>query len=98
MTNINTDFYKEFMTLVESGDETAARTYLTENFAQFPVEIQEKITYAFFAEALEQKVVDVQVANAVQNKGTSALSVLEQATSDLESQSRIDELREELNA
>lgn len=44
--------YNEFLTYADKNDEQGARTFLTDNFQQFPEEVQKKLIFILFEEAL----------------------------------------------
>ena len=87
------ELYNEFLRISESGDEGAARAFLTERLAEFPEETRDEIVLAFFEEALLKNADAIQAKAAIQQEGMDALLEIQKAKREFESNARIDELK-----
>ncbi|PIR83767.1 hypothetical protein COU18_03795 [Candidatus Kaiserbacteria bacterium CG10_big_fil_rev_8_21_14_0_10_51_14] len=90
------DLTKQFDTLVQAGDEKAARAFLVENLQEFPQDMREKIILAFFAEAAVTQADEIGAKADIQKEGADALDILSQARAELENAQRITELQDQL--
>ena len=84
------------MSFVNNDDEAGARKFLVDNLQKFPAEVQEKLTFAFFKEALTKKADNIKNTAEVQKQGLEALSQIEKAKKILEDQAKIKNLRSKL--
>src|ERR1700722_1433199 len=66
-----------FMRIVETGDETAAKSFLTDHIKEFPEEIQQKIVAAFFFDALEKESDEIEKRAALQKEAMAVFSDIE---------------------
>lgn len=48
------ELYKEFVALVEKGDEEAARQFLIDHLNDFPEAMRKDIAFAFFTDAVKK--------------------------------------------
>ncbi len=71
--------YDEFMKVVATGDEAAAKQFLTDHINEFPEAEQKKIVSAFFFDALEKKADEIGKRAAVQKEAMTVLSDIEKA-------------------
>ncbi len=88
--------YKEFMVYADKGDEAGARKFLVDNLKKFPEEVQEKITFAFFEEALMDKTKGMKEVAEMQKEGLEAMSQIGKAKKVLEDQIKIKDLQAKL--
>ncbi len=88
--------HKEFMVYADKGDEAGARQFLIDNLQKFPEEVQEKITFAFFEEALMEETKDVKEIAEMQKEGLEAMSQIDKAKKILEDQIKIKDLKAKL--
>ena len=99
MTNaITTELYEEFLRLAEAGDENAARAFLTDRYKDFPEEMQEKVMFAFFSEAVTKRAAEIEGVTKIQQEGMEMLTKLIAEKKKLEDQLRIDDLKKTLGA
>ncbi len=97
MTDKNVEaLFKEFDRLVASGDEAAMRAFLVDHLKEFPKELQDKITFAFFAEAVTKQGAEASAVPEMQQEAGDALAMLLGARKELENEARIGELKEQL--
>ncbi len=96
MNDTFSDLYNEFMAYVEKGDEQGARSFLIDNLQKFPEEIQDKLTFAFFEEALLDETKGIKDVAEIQKQGLEALSQIEKARKILEDKKKIEDLRNSL--
>ncbi len=94
----NTDsLYKEFLVLVEEGDEAKVRAFVVAHFKEFPEEVQDKLTLAFFEEALTSKTDgDAEVSN-VMDYSLNLLREMGKAKSELEDEKKVIEVKQSLD-
>ena len=88
--------YNEFLAYADKGDEAGARIFLVDNFKKFPEEVQEKITFAFFEEALMDKTKGMKEVAEMQKEGLEAMSQIDKAKKILEDQIKIKDLKAKL--
>ena len=88
--------YNEFLAYADRGDEAGARKFLVDNFKKFPEEVQEKITFAFFEEALMDKTKGMKEVAEMQKEGLEAMSQIDKAKKILEDQIKIKDLKAKL--
>lgn len=96
MSDIFIDLYNEFLVYVNKGDEAGARKFLLDNFKKFPEEVQDKLTFAFFEEALIDKAKGIKDTAEIQKQGLEAMSQIEKAKKVLEDQIKIKDLKVKL--
>ena len=88
--------YNEFLGLVNKGDEAGARNFLIENLQKFPEEVQDKLTFAFFEEALTDEAKKNEGIAKMQKEGLEAISQIDKAKKILEEKAKIEGLRSDL--
>jgi len=96
MDNTFSDLYNEFLTLVNKGDEQGARDFLIENLQKFPEDVQDKLTFAFFEEALIDETKGIKEIAEMQKEGIDAMSQIDKAKKVLEEKKKIEDLRSDL--
>lgn len=96
MSNTFLDLYNEFMGYANKGDEQGARDFLINNLQRFPEDIQDKLTFAFFEEALLDETKKIEAITEMQKEGLGALSQIDKAKKILEEKSKIESLRSDL--
>jgi hypothetical protein len=87
---------KEFSEVVARGDEKAAREFLVNNLKQFPQDVRDKITFAFFEEALSKKAAGLHAVADFQKEGLKAVNDLEQGKRQLEDKQKLLDLKESI--
>jgi hypothetical protein len=97
MSDTFLNLYNEFLTYVDKDDEAGARKFLIDNLTKFPEEVQEKLTFAFFEEALMNDVKTMQAVTEMQKEGLEAMSQIDKAKKVLEDQLKIKDLRDKLS-
>jgi len=93
MSDTFSSLYDDFKVYLDGNDEEGARRFLIDNFAKFPEEVQEKLTFAFFEEALKGKVGVAKMREA----GIDAIDQIDKAKGILEDKAKIESLRSDLN-
>ncbi len=96
MSDTFLDLYNEFLAYVDKGDEVGARKFLTDNFKKFPQEVQDKLTFAFFEEALMDETEGMKELAEMQKEGLEAMSKIGKAKKVLEDQIKIKDLKAKL--
>ncbi|MFA6077005.1 MAG: hypothetical protein WC735_02935 [Candidatus Paceibacterota bacterium] len=96
MSDTFIDLYNEFLGYVNKDDEAGARKFLVDNLQKFPEEVQEKLTFAFFEEALMSEVKGVKEIAEMQKQGLEAMSQIDKAKKILEDQAKIKDLKAKL--
>ncbi len=96
MNDTFTDLYNEFLGYVNKDDEAGARKFLIDNLQKFPEEVQEKLTFAFFEEALMSEAKGVKEIADMQKQGLEAIRQIDEAKKILEDQAKIKDLKAKL--
>ena len=96
MSNTFTELYNQFMVYAEKGDEQGARNFLIDNLEKFPEDLQEKITFAFFEEAMQKEAQGDQAIAELQKQGLDAISQIDKAKKILEDKIKERDLRTKL--
>jgi len=97
MNDTFTDLYNEFMVFVERGDEAGARKFLIDNLTKFPKDVQDKLTFAFFEEALTDEAKSITDIAELQKQGLEAMSQIDKAKKVIEDQVKIKDLKAKLS-
>jgi len=90
------DLYSEFLTYVERDDEAGARKFLIDNLSKFPEEVQDKLTFAFFEDALRHDLEGTPELAEMQKEGLEAMNQIDKAKKILEDKIKIANLRSKL--
>jgi hypothetical protein len=90
------DLYNEFLGYVDRNDEQGARNFLVDNLQKFPEDIQDKLTFAFFEEALMDETKGIKDIAEMQKQGLDAMSQIDKAKKILEYKIKIEDLRANL--
>jgi hypothetical protein len=90
------DLYNQFMVFVKKDDEAGARKFLVDNLQKFPEDMQEKLTFAFFEEALMDKTKGMKEIAEMQKEGLDAVGEIDKAKKVLEDKLKIKNLKEKL--
>jgi len=93
MSNTFSELYNEFMVYVDKDDEQGARTFLIDNLQKFPEEIQDKLTFAFFEEALTDETRGIKDIAEMQKQGLEAMGQIDKAKKILEDKKKIEDLK-----
>ncbi len=96
MSDAFLDLYKEFWVYAEKGDEAGARKFLVDNLKKFPEDIQDKLTFAFFEEALMDETRGITEIAEIQKEGLEVMSQIDKAKKILEDKLKIKDLRAKL--
>ncbi|MBI2631286.1 hypothetical protein HYW73_03700 [Candidatus Nomurabacteria bacterium] len=91
------NLYSEFLGYAERNDEAGARKFLIDNLQKFPEDIQDKITFAFFEEALQGETAGVKEIALMQKEGLEAMNQIDKAKKILEDKIKERDLRSKLN-
>lgn len=97
MDNTFLDLYNEFLTYVNKDDEAGARKFLTDNFKKFPQEVQDKLTFAFFEEALTNETEGMEEISELQKEGLEALSQIDKVKKIIADKLKIKDLKSKLS-
>ena len=90
------ELYKKLTDLMKAGDETAARAFLKEHLNEFPKEMQEKIVFEFFEEALDKQVETEELMSEVQEKGMETIADIDKARANIEEKQKLNDVRKDL--
>jgi hypothetical protein len=93
MSDTFSDLYNEFLVYADKNDEEGARNFLIENLQKFPEEVQDKLTFAFFEDALKSEGEGIKKIAELQTQGLEAISQIEKAKKILEEEAKIEDLR-----
>ena len=94
MTTSNTTaLYNKLIELFEASDEKAAKSFLAQHVKEFPEDIQKKIVFALFEDALESKAdTDARVAE-IQQEGLDAIKSIEDKENTFKDKQKVSKLR-----
>ncbi len=94
MTTTNpTALYNKLVELFEAGDEKAAKSFLAQHVKEFPEDIQKKIIFALFEDALETKVdTDARIAE-IQQEGIDSIKSIEDKENTFKDKQKVSKLR-----
>src|SRR3989338_9108143 len=90
------DLYNEFLAYADKGDEACARKFLLDNLQKFPDDVQGKLTFAFFEEALNNATEGMDDVAGMQKEGIDALNQIAKAKKVLEDKIKEKDLRSKL--
>jgi hypothetical protein len=96
MSDTYLDLYNEFMAYADKDDEAGARRFLIDNLQKFPEEVQDKLTFAFFEEALANDVKGIKDVAEMQKEGLEAMSQIDKAKKILEDKIKVRDLKDKL--
>ncbi len=97
MSDTFLDLYNEFLTYADKGDEAGARKFLVDNLQKFPEDVRDKLTFAFFEEALTNSTEGIEEIAEMQKEGVDALNQIAKAKKVLEDQIKIKDLKAKLS-
>ena len=97
MNNQNiSSLYNKLTELVDAGDESVVRAFLIEHLKEFPEDVQKKIAFGFFEDALDRKI-EISAQNAqIQKQGMDSISEIEKAENTLKDKEKLGNLRSSL--
>ena len=93
MNGTFSDLYNQFMSYVDKNDERGARNFLVDNLQKFPEDMQDKLAFTFFEEALASETRGTKEIAEMQKEGLDALSQIDKARKILEDKKKIENLR-----
>jgi len=96
MNNTFLDLYNEFLAYADKGDEAGVRKFLVDNLKKFPQEVQDKLIFAFFEEALMDETKGMKEIAEMQKQGLEAMSQIDKAKKILEDKIKEKDLRDKL--
>jgi len=86
----------EFMKVVGTGNERAAKDFIIDHLKEFPDEVQTKIISAFFFDALAKESGEIEKRAAIQREALAAFADIEKAEKKLGDEKKKIELKEGL--
>ena len=95
-TAITKSLRDEFMKVVDTGNERAAKDFIIDHLTEFPDEVQTDIISAFFLDALEKEADAIETRAAIQRQALAALADIEQAQKTLTDEQKKREVKKEL--
>lgn len=93
MNDTFSDLYNEFLVYADKNDEQGARSFLIDNLQKFPEEVQDKLTFAFFEEAIQDEAKGIKAIAEMQKEGMEAISQIEKAKKILMDEKKIEDLK-----
>ena len=97
MNNQNiSQLYSKLTELVDAGDEKAVRDFLTEHIKEFPEDVQKKIIFDFFEDALDKKIESDTQNAQIQKEGIDTISDIEKTESKLNDLKKVGDVRASL--
>ena len=89
--------YNEFLAYAGKNDEAGAKKFLIDNLQKFPEDMQEKVIFAFFEEAVKGEGQDVKEIAEMQKAGMEAISQIDKAKKVLGDKIKEKDLRSKLS-
>ena len=86
------ELHNEFDSLMERGDESAARQFLVDHFSEFPEDTQAELIFALFEEALVREKESVDALRGAEKDLASDLDTLSKAKRILEDKLKVKDL------
>ena len=83
----------EFMRVVDTGDERAAKDFIIDHLKEFPEQTQVRIISAFFFDALEKEADEVEKKAALQKEALAAFAEIEDAEKTLTAEKKKQDLK-----
>jgi len=97
MNNQNiSQLYSRLTELVDAGDEVVVRKFLAEHIKEFPLDVQKKIAFEFFADALDTTVEREEKSSQIKSDGVEAIKNIEKLESNLKDSQRLDSVKKSL--
>lgn len=88
--------YDEFRELTEKGDETNARQFLIDHFAEFPEDVQGDIVVAFFEEAITDTSKETEALDKIREDTLEEVKAMEKLKRVLEDRLKVLELESKI--
>ncbi len=88
--------YDEFVKIAETGDESAARAFLTEHMEEFPEETRNELISTFLTEAITEEAETLVARAEVEKRVLETATELKSARNEVLNQQRIGQLKEQL--
>jgi hypothetical protein len=82
-----------FMKVAATGDEAAAKAYLLEHVSEFPADVQKKIVFAFFSDAVQKESDAITDRAAVQTEAMTVMGDIEKAEKMLDEKKKVADAR-----
>ncbi len=89
-------FEDEFITIIETGDEDAARRFLLKHANEFPEEIRNSIAADFFEEVLSGRLRKEESNAALLKSALSIMKEIDKARKELEKKKKLLEIKKDL--
>jgi len=90
------DIHNAINDLLQKGDEQAFRAYLTENYDQFPPDLQESVMTYFVEGAIERAGQNAAAINTLYREGKEIADAIDETKRRLQDRRKVLELREKL--
>ena len=87
---------KDFMKVVDAGDERATKDFIIDHLAEFPDDVQTQIISAFFLDALGKEADAIEARAAIQKQALAALAEVEKAEKTLADETKKREVKKGL--
>lgn len=92
----NNDIFAEFQSVLDKGNEAEARQFLADNLLRFPEDVQEKITFAFFEEALSNQVTEMEGVKKVEKEASELFTSITKEKKELENEIKVQDIKKDL--
>lgn len=97
MNNQNiSDLYKTLTELIEAGDEQVVRDYILDHLKEFPEDVQKKIIFEFFDDAVDKSIEANTQKSQLQKEGLSAIAEIEKVEKTVKDNQKMSNLRSSL--
>ena len=96
ITSDFTKLYNAFQELAEKGEETQARQFLVDHFAEFPEEAQGDIVVAFFEEAISNTAKETEAIDKIRTDTLQEVKAMEKLKRVLEDRLKVLELESKI--
>ena len=93
---MNDSLKEQFLKIVESGDEKAAKHFLIIHIKEFSEETQDDIITAFFEDALQKKAGDINRVTTIQKNLLAELEEMEKVEQTITDKKKESEVKKQL--
>lgn len=88
--------YQKFLEVAASRDEAAMEAFLRDHINEFPEDLQEKILFEYFQQALADQDAQTRAMLHIKEEGLAALDQSERVTKAYRDAQRLDSVRKDL--
>jgi hypothetical protein len=86
------DLYNEFISYTDKNDEQGARDFLVNNLQKFPEDVQDRLTFIFFEEAIKNEAEKIENIASMQKQGLDTINRIDKIKKILEDKIKAENL------